>query len=195
MNYKEVWVDIEGYEGLYQVSDLGRVKSLERLAKIWNGKRRAPEHIIQQETINNGYKRVTLCRENNRKRFLVHRLVAFAFIENTDNKPCVDHINGHSDDNRAINLRWASHSENSNNPVTTKRMKDKARKVPAATREKAYDKNRKKVVQIDPKTKDMLMTFGSIREASEATGISDASISYACTGKRKTGGGYIWKFV
>ena len=98
---KEVWRDIEGYEGLYQVSDQGRVKSLERkdcLGRI------VKERILRPVPASNGYLVVTLYAGGKRKTLKVHRLVCQAFHKNPNNKSDVNHINEDKTDNRACNL-------------------------------------------------------------------------------------------
>lgn len=116
----EIWKDIKGYEGLYQVSNLGRVKSLERIVNFGNQQRIVKEKILSPRDNGNGYK--TVCLQS--KYFYIHRLVAQTFIPNPDNKPQVDHIDTNKSNNCVDNLRWATHSENMNNPATkTKRTK------------------------------------------------------------------------
>lgn len=107
----EIWKDIEGYEGKYQVSNLGRVKSL-------NYKRTGKERVIRLNFNNGGYLLVDLWKNGKGKKYTIHRLVAQAFISNPCNKPCVDHINTIQTDNRVENLRWVSYKENSNNVLT-----------------------------------------------------------------------------
>lgn len=103
----EVWRDIPGYEGLYEVSSAGRVRNLARggrLLKPW-------KHPA-------GYVCVTLCAEIHDKR-LVHRLVADVFLSNADRKPQVNHINGDKTDNRVENLEWCTGAENSRHSAYT----------------------------------------------------------------------------
>ena len=118
---KEIWKDVIGYEGLYQVSNLGRVKSLDRFCI--DGRKRYGQ-IMKQVITNGGYFAVGLRKGKGQKRYLVHRLVAEAFIPNTDNKPCVDHINTIRTDNRVCNLRWCTYKENCNNSKTLKHLSD-----------------------------------------------------------------------
>ena len=106
---REEWRDIAGYEGHYQVSNLGRVKSLDRDIIMASGKKRhVCEKILFQSAVGDGYKTVGLKIRGKSKVFKVHRLVAGAFINNPDDMPNVIHINGVPDDNRASNLRWGS---------------------------------------------------------------------------------------
>jgi len=114
---KEQWKDIQGYNGLYQVSSIGRVKRVEREVMQFN-------HQLQKEIpikypkkylkfdLSKGYNRVTLSKENNQKRFLVHRLVAEYFLPNPEDKPHIHHINHHREDNRVENLMWVTPREN-----------------------------------------------------------------------------------
>lgn len=111
---KEIWKDIEGYEGLYQVSNLGQVKSLERTIIVKNCKQSKtyPECIKIPFPNKKGYLRVQLYKNNKRRNLRVHRLVALAFIPNPDNKPKVNHIDGDPTNNVVSNLEWVTGEEN-----------------------------------------------------------------------------------
>ena len=112
----EIWKDIEGYKGKYQVSDQGRVKSL-------NYNHTGYERVLKPRLTADGYLHVGLCKDNKMKNCYIHRLVAEAFIPNPSNKPCLDHINTIKTDNRVDNLRWVTHKENRNNLLTIEHFK------------------------------------------------------------------------
>lgn len=109
----EIWKEISGYEGYFEVSNLGNFRSKDRVIKYKsNGIRLYPGKFLKTETIVEGYQRIVLMKEAIKKRYMCHRLVAQEFVPNPDNKPYVNHINGNKADNRAENLEWVTQSEN-----------------------------------------------------------------------------------
>jgi hypothetical protein len=119
---QEIFKDIKGYEGLYQISNLVCVKSLERFADVSNGGKRLVKQRILKTCMmgtNCGYVGVVLCKESKYKSFRIHRLIAIAFIPNPDNKPCVNHLDGNKLNNNIDNLEWCTHSENNKHALKT----------------------------------------------------------------------------
>ena len=177
---EEVWRDVKGYEGLYQVSDQGRVKSLERTFINKIGRERyVKECFLKPGADGGGYLRVGLCDGEKRKTFKVHRLVCEAFHENPDNKPQVNHINEIKTDNRASNLEWATARENSN----------------FGTRNERLGKAQSKPVGQYTLDGDLIKAWQSTNEVQRQTGFSQGNISLAANGKYKQAYGYIWKYV
>lgn len=179
----EVWKDIPGYEGLYQVSSLGRVRSFGRYVKnrykmIWRAGK-----TLKQGKDNKGYMTVVLCA-NKQQTKKVHRLVASAFLPNPENKPQINHINGNKQDNRTDNLEWCSQSENMLHAWATGLQK------------REHKKNDSRSIKITQYSCDMkkLEVFPSMMEAERKTGIHSASISRAAKHGGKAGG-YIWKYA
>jgi hypothetical protein len=113
---EEIWKPVVGYEGLYEVSNLGRVKSLEKYVVTGINIKYQPEQILKQTKDKSGYCRVNLYKDQQQQNCKIHRLVAIAFIPNPDNKLQIDHINRlQKDNNNVNNLRWATGSENQRN--------------------------------------------------------------------------------
>lgn len=114
----EIWKDIKGYEGLYQISNKGRIKALEKISTIksnnsFNGSKRVwSEHILQSQLQKDGYIKACLYKDNKRKTVKVHRLVAEAFIDNPDNLPLVNHKDECKSNNNVENLEWCDYSYN-----------------------------------------------------------------------------------
>ena len=119
---QELWKDIIGYEGLYQVSNLGRVKSLERVTISKNGKRYTCQELCLRFGNIKGYKFVVLRKNCKSRQVLVHRLVAQAFIPNLDNLPEVNHKDENPANNCVDNLEWCTHKYNSNYGTAKIRM-------------------------------------------------------------------------
>lgn len=169
----ELWLPIKGYENKYEVSNLGRVKSLKRIAYNGFGNHILNERIIKVGNNGNGYITACLCKNGKPKTHHVHRLVATAFIYNTNNKPQVNHINGIVSDNKVNNLEWVTISENSrhsydvlkrpgNNTGSFGSLNGKSKKV------KMLDFNG-----------NILKEFGSVLEAQRILGICESSIRNA----------------
>lgn len=182
----EIWKDVVGYEGLYQVSNLGRVKSVERYRK---GKRGSmtycKERILSSRISNAGYYQTCVCKENMKKLLLTHRMIAKAFIPNEKELKCVDHINGIRTDNRVLNLRWCSHKDNLNFDLARENISKSA---------KASEKHRKHITSIAKGCcKEVVVVFqnGIIKEyesaaATENDGFHHSNVAACCKGKQKT---------
>lgn len=109
---REIWKDIPNYKGLYQVSNLGCIKSLERIVKRPQHGAYSVSDRIRSSSVRNGYLQIILSANGKKTSYSIHRLVAELFIPNPDNKPCVNHKNGIRNDNSVENLEWCSYSEN-----------------------------------------------------------------------------------
>lgn len=183
----EIWKDIKGYKGYYQVSSLGRVKSLSRYRPAYinnNNKILLKEKILKPTIYTNGYEYVSLSKNGERKNYMVHRLVAETFLDNPDNLSCVNHKDENKLNNQVNNLEWCSYKYNANYGTAIKRS--------AETRSKL-------LLEHNPRSRIVIcvetgINYKSTREAGRQTGISCQNISKCCLGKRNTTGGYHWKY-
>ena len=217
----EEWRDVVGFEGLYQVSNLGRVKGLDRLVdtNINNVNRRIHKGKLLKPQFNNkGYKRVNLCKNGNINWAFVHRLVAEAFIPNPNNYPVVNHKDENPKNNCVENLEWCTQKYNMNWNGVMKKVGLKLRKTEEEKKynrkkyEEAHKEERRRYMQeyhrkhyiptgIRTKKKVSQYTiegihikdYDSIAEAYNDTGVRH--IGCVCNGSRKSAGGYIWKWI
>lgn len=194
---REEWRPIKGYEGLYEVSSFGRVRSLDRIVSGRNGSQRNLKGAIMSYSCTSVYPKVTLYNGKS-KTFSVHRLVAEAFIPNPDNLPCVNHRNEQPDCNYPDNLEWCNTKYNLNYGTHNKKisLSKKGHRHSPETRKKlcqAQEKKRIPVIQFSIEGK-WLGEFESLTAAALSTGVNHRNIRLCCRGERHTAGGYVWKY-
>ena len=175
----EEWKDIVGFEGLYQVSNMGRVRSFDQYIDGSHGCKRLVKGKILKPCKSgrkaNPYYEVFLYKEKKRYRVPLHRLVAKAFIDNTENYPCVNHKDEDPSNNKADNLEWCTHKYNNSYGNRLKIIGDKhKKKVYCVTLNEQYD---------------------SIKEASIKTGIERSLIGSVCNHRAHTAKGMVFRFA
>lgn len=179
---EEIWKDIKGFEGLYQVSNIGIIKSMKK------------NTIRTLSKSHNGYFMVVLRNNGKQKGLRVSRVVATAFIDNPHNLPCVNHKDENKLNNNVDNLEWCTHKYNNNYGTVIERNSKKNRNNPITS----------KMISQYSKCGKFIANYPSIREANRVTGISRSGIGYAVKGgvldkngrfRSKNGmcGGYVWK--
>lgn len=171
---EEIWKPVVGWEGLYEVSNLGNVRS-------------AYGNILKFQNIARGYSGVTLsCRKNNKKKLrYVHQLVAEAFLGNPENLHDINHKNEIKTDNRVENLEYCDRKYNVNYGTAIERK-----------RQKMYENTKQRfpdVLQYDLEG-NLLSVYSNAGEASRLTGMSQFSICRCCRGERRRYGNYVWKY-
>lgn len=164
---REKWRPVVGYEGLYEVSNLGRVRRI---------------RIVEPTKKKHGYMQISLVdKDGVRKLHRLHRIVAAAFIPNPEGKPQVNHRDENPENNRADNLEWATAEENTNYGSRTERAA-------------AKNGSRTPIIQIDPGTMKVVAEYPGQSAAAKATGIAAACINACLRGKQKRAGGYLWEY-
>ena len=161
----EVWKDVDGYNGLYDVSNYGRIRNHKK------------KNILHPST-DKGYKHICLRKNGVTKCYKVHRLVALAFIPNPDNKPQINHIDENRSNNNVENLEWCTAKYNSNYRERVKRM----------------SKSHEKKVSVYDDKGNKIKTYESILIAAKENNLDSSSITKCCKHKRKMCGGMRWEY-
>ena len=191
MQEQEIWKAIVNYEGLYEVSNLGRVRN-SRTGKI-----------LKPYENGRGYLIIGLYKDSKKECFQVHRLTATAFIPNPQNLETVNHINHSKIDNRVENLEWLSLEDNIRDEQKGKPKTEKHRKkIGEANKGKTLSEEHKQKLRVANNKKVLCVetgqVFNSIREACDWLGIKQnctGNISLCCKGKRGKAYGYSWRYV
>lgn len=175
---EEIWKDIKGYEGLYQVSNLGRVKSMLRKVPHLGGYRTIPERIVKfYLSSTTGYYMIKLCKNNIYKLYLVHRLVAEAFVSNPNNWPYINHKDEDRTNNKATNLEWCTPNYN----IEYSHVREKSiNKISIPVEQYDYDGN-------------LIATYKSSVDAGKTLDVAPSSIRRCCNGEIGSVKGFLWK--
>lgn len=181
----EIWKDVPGYAGTYQVSNFGRVKSLRKVLKAG---------------LRKGYLYISL----RNKKFNIHRLVAIAFIPNPGNLPEIDHIDGNPLNNNANNLKWATRQQNELNPITRSRISKSLKGCNILWKEKISKTLKGRNGELHPRSIKVyqysrdnvfIKSYPNAQIASKETHIPQSNINRCVNNKLKSAGGYLWKKI
>jgi hypothetical protein len=218
-----IWKDVIGWEGLYQVSNFGEIRSLDRVVNSRGNNNRILKGRLRKLLITNGrYNSVNLIDKKNGKstRNSVHRFVAEAFIPNPENKPCVNHIDGNKQNNHVSNLEWCTYAENANHAIETglktphkltdiqkQKIREKAKHYNQLKSWQKLNKDRmremalkaslstaKKINQLD-ENGDFIKQWNSISEVSKHIGINARRISKYLKQKTYEINGFSWEYA
>lgn len=179
----EIWKDIEGYNGRFQVSNLGRIKT-------FNYKNTGVEKILKPKKHSKGYLHIQLMSGELNKTFTIHRLVAEAFIPNPENLPCVNHKDENKTNNNVDNLEWCDRKYNNNYS-----MKLHPERFVNKKSSDVYKRRLDLRVNQFDLNGNLIKTWDNSRTIQNETGMSDWSISECCRNKRHTAYGYIWQYA
>lgn len=177
----EIWKDIKGYEGFYQISNTGKIKSLERLvpSKIKGTYQKIKEKIRKTSITTAGYEYVVLAKNGKNKTLLVHRLVAETFIDNPNNKKCVNHKDENKSNNSVENLEWCDYEYNN----TYKNIHLR----------RNTDNINRKIIQYDLDMHE-IKRWDKIIEAAKYYNAKAANIIKCCKGERTHCCGFKWRY-
>lgn len=177
---KEIWKPIKGYEGWYEVSNLGRVRSLDRIVTYSDGKNYSLKgKMLKMHYCGSGYLQFILHKNGKTEHKYPHRLVAETFLPNPNNLPEVNHKDENKTNNCVDNLEWCDSKYNKNYGTAIQRMAEKKSKT---------------VLKIDINTNEVIEEYPSAMEAARKLNIYQGNISDCCRGKYKTAYGYKWKY-
>lgn len=178
-NMEEIWRNVKGYEELYQVSNYGQIRSVDRFVGYrYKGKQRIYKGRLLKQVERNGYLSVSLSKGNIIKQKSIHRLVAEAFLPNPSNLPLVNHIDENKKNNMVSNLEWCSCAYNTNYGSGRKKQAESQQKV---------------VLQYD-KDGNLLNQYPSATIAALKNGYNLKTISQCCRGRTKSAYNYIWRY-
>ena len=176
---EEIWKDVKGYEELYQVSNYGQIRSVDRTVGYrYKGKQRIYKGRMLKQVVRNGYLSVSLSKENKLKQKNIHRLVAEAFLPNPFNLPVINHIDENKKNNMVSNLEWCSCAYNTNYGSGRKKQAESQQKV---------------VLQYD-RSGNLLNQYPSATIAALKNGYNLKTISQCCRGHIKSAYNYIWMY-
>lgn len=192
---QEIWKDIKDFEGMYQVSNLGRVRSVDRFDSMGRLRKGAIKAISDN---GRGYKVVRMYKDNKQKICYIHRLVATAFIENPDNKPEVHHVDSDRSNNKLENLQWVTTKENNNFPEHIEAMKKNPNWLKNC--KSAMAKAREKAIVINSyRTKftrgGVSLEFSSLAEGARQLGLDKGGCTRVANGKQKHTHGYKIEYI
>lgn len=181
----EIWKDVVGFEGLYKISNYGRIIACERkIHREKYGSYTIPQKFLKPTYDKDNYLKTAFRnREGERFYFRVHRVVAEAFLPNENNLPEINHKDGVKDNNYVGNLEWCTTKYNINYSYNKLGRKGQNGGM------------NRRVQKINPKTLEVISEYESIREASESVGSKSTAINNCLNGRTKTSFGYIWRFV
>lgn len=189
---EEIWKDIPGYDQYYQISNLGRLRSKERIVRNNKGKMLRPSKLLKPQENSRGYLRFEFKVDGKIEKFFIHRLVAMVFVLNPENKPHVNHIDSNPKNNRADNLEWVTHYENMHHAIGKGRFDAHFKKTGDILSN--YNKDKQiPVIGKNVKT-GSLVFFNSIQEAGRYFKGRAGDICKCCKGERKTAQGYQWEY-
>lgn len=171
---QEIWKPIKGYEGIYEVSSFGRIKSISRKRGFIKGKTRILKPIIKD----NGYAQINLYKDNIYTRHYIHRIVAQEFIQNKNNLPCINHKDYNKLNNSIDNLEWCSYSHN-NSYSNCQAIAGKTKRIP--------------IVQYDLQG-NKIREWESATQAGHTLNIANTCITACCRGRARKAGGYMWRY-